>query len=324
MYKNSIIYSLSANEELTKEVAKLVGIKTGNCEVMHFADGEILVENYTTVRGKDVYIIQSTCSPATEKLMELLIFVDSLKRASAKSITVVVPYYGYSRQDRKAKPREPITAKLVATMLEKAGINHIIVCDLHAPQIQGFFDCPVDDLSAVPMFGKYFREKLKGKEIVIVSPDHGGVTRARKMAQFLDNSTIAIIDKRRPKPNVAEVMNIIGDVSGKVAVIIDDIVDTAGTLTIAAQALIDAGVTEVYAAATHGILSNPAVSRIDGSALKELVITDSITLPKEKQIEKIKVLSVANMLAKAIEYIQKGSSMNVVYDMYKKKEKEQQ
>ena len=323
MYKNSIIYSLSANEELTKEVAKLVGIRTGNCEVMHFADGEILVENYTTVRGKDVYIIQSTCTPATERLMELLIFVDSLKRASAKSITVVVPYYGYSRQDRKAKPREPITAKLVASMLEKAGINHIIVCDLHAPQIQGFFDCPVDDLSAVPMFGKYFREKLKGKEIVIVSPDHGGVTRARKMAQYLENSTIAIIDKRRPKPNVAEVMNIIGDVAGKVAVIIDDIVDTAGTLTIAAQALKDEGALEVYAAATHGILSNPAVSRIDSSTLVELVITDSIPLPKEKQIDKIKVLSVANMLAKAIEYIQKGSSMNVVYDMYKKKEKEQ-
>lgn len=323
MYKNSIIYSLSSNEELTKEVAKLVGIKTGNCEVMHFADGEILVENYTTVRGKDVFIIQSTCSPVTERLMELLIFVDSLKRASAKSITVVVPYYGYSRQDRKAKPREPITAKLVASMLEKAGINHIIVCDLHAPQIQGFFDCPVDDLSAVPMFGKYFRDKLKGKEIVIVSPDHGGVTRARKMAQFIDNSTIAIIDKRRPKPNVAEVMNIIGDVSGKVAVIIDDIVDTAGTLTIAAQALKESGAIEVYAAATHGILSNPAVSRIENSELVELVISDSIPLSPEKQIDKIKVLSVANMLAKAIEYIQKGSSMNVVYDMYKKKDKEQ-
>ena len=323
MYKNSIIYSLSANEDLTKEVAKLVGIKIGNCEVLHFADGEILVENYTTVRGKDVYIIQSTCTPVTERLMELLIFVDSLKRASAKSITVVVPYYGYSRQDRKAKPREPITSKLVARMLEDAGIDHIIVCDLHAPQIQGFFDCPVDDLSAVPMFGKYFREKLKGKEIVIVSPDHGGVTRARKMSQYLEDSTIAIIDKRRPRPNVAEVMNIIGDVSGKVAVIIDDIVDTAGTLTIAARALKDAGAIEVYAAATHGILSNPAVERIGNSELVELVITDTIPLQKEKQIDKIKVLSVANMLAKAIEYIQKGSSMNVVYDMYKKKDKEQ-
>ena len=323
MYKNAIIYSLSANEELTKEVAKLVGIKIGNCEVMHFADGEILVENYTTVRGKDVFIIQSTCTPATERLMELLIFVDSLKRASAKSITVVVPYYGYSRQDRKAKPREPITSKLVASMLEKAGINHIIVCDLHAPQIQGFFDCPMDDLSAVPMFGKYFREKLKGKEIVIVSPDHGGVTRARKLSQFLEDSSIAIIDKRRPKPNVAEVMNIIGDVSGKVAVIIDDIVDTAGTLTIAASALKKSGATEVYAAATHGILSNPAIDRISKSELEELVITDSITLPEEKKIDKIKDLSIANMLAKAIEYIQKGSSMNVVYDMYKKKDKEQ-
>ena len=317
--KNSIIYSLSANEELTKEVAKLVGIKIGNCEVMHFADGEILVENYTTVRGKDVYIIQSTCTPATESLMELLFFVDSLKRASAKSITVVVPYYGYSRQDRKAKPREPITSKLVASMLETAGINHIIVCDLHAPQIQGFFNCPVDDLSAVPMFGKYFRDKLNGQDIVIVSPDHGGVTRARKMSQYIDNSTIAIIDKRRPKPNVAEVMSIIGDVKDKVAIIIDDIVDTAGTLTIAASALKKAGAVEVYAAATHGILSNPAIERIANSELVELVISDSISLPEEKKIDKIKVLTVANMLAKAIEYIQKGSSMNVVYDLYKDK-----
>ena len=323
MKNKAIIFALTANVEMAKEISKELGIPLGKSEVVHFADGEIIVENATTVRGKNVYIIQSTCNPVTERLMELLVFIDGLKRASAKEICVVMPYYGYARQDRKAKPREPITSRLVADMLKVAGADRIIVTDLHAPQIQGFFTCPVDDLSAVPLFADYFRSTLKGKEIVVVSPDHGGVTRARKLASFLNDAPIAIIDKRRPKPNVAEVMNIIGDVAGKVAVIIDDIVDTAGTLTIAAQALKDEGALEVYAAATHGILSNPAVSRIENSALVELVITDSIPLPKEKQIDKIKVLSVANMLAKAIEYIQKGSSMNVVYDMYKKKDKEQ-
>ena len=305
MKNNAIIFALTANVEMAKEISKELGIPLGQSEVVHFADGEIIVENATTVRGKNVYIIQSTCNPVTERLMELLVFIDGLKRASAKEICVVMPYYGYARQDRKAKPREPITSRLVADMLKVAGADRIIVTDLHAPQIQGFFTCPVDDLSAVPLFADFFRSELKGKDIVVVSPDHGGVTRARKLASFLNDAPIAIIDKRRPRPNVAQVMNIIGDVKGKVAIMIDDIVDTAGTLCIGAQAIKDAGATEVYAAVSHGVLSGPAIDRIKGSCLTNLVITDSIPLTPEKETEKIKVLTIAPMIAKVIEYIEK-------------------
>lgn len=318
MKNNAIIFALTANVEMAKEISKELGIPLGQSEVVHFADGEIIVENATTVRGKNVYIIQSTCNPVTERLMELLVFIDGLKRASAKEICVVMPYYGYARQDRKAKPREPITSRLVADMLKVAGADRIIVTDLHAPQIQGFFTCPVDDLSAVPLFADFFRSELKGKDIVVVSPDHGGVTRARKLASFLNDAPIAIIDKRRPRPNVAQVMNIIGDVKGKVAIMIDDIVDTAGTLCIGAQAIKDAGATEVYAAVSHGVLSGPAIDRIKGSCLTNLVITDSIPLTPEKQTEKIKVLTIAPMIAKVIEYIEKGISLSIVHDMYHK------
>lgn len=321
MMNNAIIFALTANVEMAKEISKELGIPLGKSEVVHFADGEIIVENATTVRGKNVYIIQSTCNPVTERLMELLVFIDGLKRASAKEICVVMPYYGYARQDRKAKPREPITSRLVADMLKVAGADRIIVTDLHAPQIQGFFTCPVDDLSAVPLFADYFRSTLQGKEIVVVSPDHGGVTRARKLASFLNDAPIAIIDKRRPRPNVAQVMNIIGDVKGKVAIMIDDIVDTAGTLCIGAQAIKDAGATEVYAAVSHGVLSGPAIERIGGSCLTNLVITDSIPLTPEKEIEKIKVLTIAPMIAKVIEYIEKGISLSIVHDMYHKNNK---
>ena len=321
MMNNAIIFALTANVEMAKEISKELGIPLGKSEVVHFADGEIIVENATSVRGKNVYIIQSTCNPVTERLMELLVFIDGLKRASAKEICVVMPYYGYARQDRKAKPREPITSRLVADMLKVAGADRIIVTDLHAPQIQGFFTCPVDDLSAVPLFADYFRSTLQGKEIVVVSPDHGGVTRARKLASFLNDAPIAIIDKRRPRPNVAQVMNIIGDVKGKVAIMIDDIVDTAGTLCIGAQAIKDAGATEVYAAVSHGVLSGPAIERIGGSCLTNLVITDSIPLTPEKEIEKIKVLTIAPMIAKVIEYIEKGISLSIVHDMYHKNNK---
>lgn len=321
MKNNAIIFALTANVEMAKEISKELGIPLGQSEVVHFADGEIIVENATTVRGKNVYIIQSTCNPVTERLMELLVFIDGLKRASAKEICVVMPYYGYARQDRKAKPREPITSRLVADMLKVAGADRIIVTDLHAPQIQGFFTCPVDDLSAVPLFADFFRSELKGKDIVVVSPDHGGVTRARKLASFLNDAPIAIIDKRRPRPNVAQVMNIIGDVKGKVAIMIDDIVDTAGTLCIGAQAIKDAGATEVYAAVSHGVLSGPAIDRIKGSCLTNLVITDSIPLTPEKQTEKIKVLTIAPMIAKVIEYIEKGISLSIVHDMYHKNNK---
>ena len=321
MKNNAMIFALTANVEMAKEISKELGIPLGQSEVVHFADGEIIVENATTVRGKNVYIIQSTCNPVTERLMELLVFIDGLKRASAKEICVVMPYYGYARQDRKAKPREPITSRLVADMLKVAGADRIIVTDLHAPQIQGFFTCPVDDLSAVPLFADFFRSKLKGKDIVVVSPDHGGVTRARKLASFLNDAPIAIIDKRRPRPNVAQVMNIIGDVKGKVAIMIDDIVDTAGTLCIGAQAIKDAGATEVYAAVSHGVLSGPAIDRIKGSCLTNLVITDSIPLAPEKQTDKIKVLTIAPMIAKVIEYIEKGISLSIVHDMYHKNNK---
>ncbi len=321
MKNNAIIFALTANVEMAKEISKELGIPLGQSEVVHFADGEIIVENATTVRGKNVYIIQSTCNPVTERLMELLVFIDGLKRASAKEICVVMPYYGYARQDRKAKPREPITSRLVADMLKVAGADRIIVTDLHAPQIQGFFTCPVDDLSAVPLFADFFRSELKGKDIVVVSPDHGGVTRARKLASFLNDAPIAIIDKRRPRPNVAQVMNIIGDVKGKVAIMIDDIVDTAGTLCIGAQAIKDAGATEVYAAVSHGVLSGPAIDRIKGSCLTNLVITDSIPLTPEKQTDKIKVLTIAPMIAKVIEYIEKGISLSIVHDMYHKNNK---
>ena len=321
MKNNAIIFALTANVEMAKEISKELGIPLGQSEVVHFADGEIIVENATTVRGKNVYIIQSTCNPVTERLMELLVFIDGLKRASAKEICVVMPYYGYARQDRKAKPREPITSRLVADMLKVAGADRIIVTDLHAPQIQGFFTCPVDDLSAVPLFADFFRSELKGKDIVVVSPDHGGVTRARKLASFLNDAPIAIIDKRRPRPNVAQVMNIIGEIAGKDVIIVDDIVDTAGTLCIGAQAIKDAGATEVYAAVSHGVLSGPAIDRIKGSCLTNLVITDSIPLAPEKQTEKIKVLTIAPMIAKVNEYIEKGITLSIVHDMYHKNNK---
>ena len=321
MYKNSIIYSLSANEELTKEVAKLVGIKIGNCEVMHFADGEILVENYTTVRGKDVYIIQSTCTPATERLMELLIFVDSLKRASAKSITVVVPYYGYSRQDRKAKAREPISAKLMADLLQTAGADRIMCLDLHAAQIQGFFDIPIDNFLAFPIFAEYFVNK-KLDDVVVVSPDHGGVTRARKLAVVLD-APIAIVDKRRPKPNSAEIMNIIGDIKGKNCIIIDDMIDTAGTISIVISALKERGAKEVFACCSHALLSGNAVEKISKTPIKELVITNSVELAPEKQTSYMVKLSIAELLSRGILNIIKDQPVSdlFTYDRYSQHEK---
>ena len=314
MYKNSIIYSLSANEELTKEVAKLVGIKIGNCEVMHFADGEILVENYTTVRGKDVYIIQSTCTPATERLMELLIFVDSLKRASAKSITVVVPYYGYSRQDRKAKPRQPITSKLVANLLYTAGVHRVITVELHAAQIQGFFDCLVDELTAIPLLAKYFKDKVT-PNTVIVSPDHGGVNRARRFAERL-NLPIAIIDKRRVAANVAEVMNIVGDVEGKDCLMVDDMIDTAGSCSAGAKLLKTKGARTVSIACTHGVFSGPAAERLLDGTFDEVCCTNSIPLPEKMKHEKVTVLSLAPMIASVIDHIENGEAVSLVYDVY--------
>ena len=244
--------------------------------------------------------------------MELLIMIDALKRASAKTINIVMPYYGYARQDRKARSREPITAKLVANLLETAGASRVITLDLHAPQIQGFFDIPIDHLMGVPILADYFKSKNLD-DIVVVSPDHGGVTRTRKLADRL-KAPIAIIDKRRPKPNVAEVMNIVGQVEGKTAILIDDIIDTAGTITLAASALVASGAKEVYACCTHPVLSGPAIERIQNSEIKELVVTNTIALPEEKKIDKIVELSVAPLIAEAITRVYEMKSVSVLFD----------
>ncbi|WP_318506384.1 ribose-phosphate diphosphokinase [Bacillus sp. T3] len=310
---NLKVFTLNSNKELAEEIAKVIGVELGKCSVTRFSDGEIQINIEESIRGCDVFIIQSTSSPVNEHLMELLILIDALKRASAKTINLVIPYYGYARQDRKARAREPITAKLVANLLETAGATRVITLDLHAPQIQGFFDIPIDHLMGVPILSEYFKNKAYEKDIVIVSPDHGGVTRARKMAERL-KAPIAIIDKRRPKPNVAEVMNIVGNIEGKVAILIDDIIDTAGTITLAANALVENGASEVYACCTHPVLSGPAISRIENSKIKELVITNSIALPEEKMIDKIVNLSVASLLGDAIIRVHEEQSVSVLFE----------
>lgn len=292
------IFSLTANEELANEICASVGIPLSSCDVLHFADGEINVQINETVRGHHVFVIQPTSAPVNDHLMELLIMCDALKRASAKTINLVIPYYGYSRQDRKARSRQPISAKLVADLLQVAGANRIICMDIHAAQIQGFFDIPVDNFMGLPILCNYIMDKHL-ENIVVVSPDHGGTTRAREFAKVLD-TTIAIIDKRRPEPNKAEVMNIIGDIKGKTCILVDDMCDTAGTLTAGAQALMNAGATEVYAACTHGVLSGPAVERIQNSCLKEMIITNTIKLAEERKIDKITVLSVGQLLGHGI------------------------
>ncbi len=314
---NTIIFALSANEELADEICSFLNIERGKIAVRHFADGEILVEPEETVRGKDVFLIQSTCNPVSENYMEVLIALDAFKRASAKSVTVVMPYFGYARQDRKARARQPITAKLMADLLQAAGANRVVTIDLHASQIQGFFNIPIDDLTAVAMIGQYYRNKEFKDEVVIVSPDHGGATRARRLSDVIPNSTIAIIDKRRTTPNVAEAMNLVGDVDGKVAIVIDDMVDTAGSLMGGIDMLYERGAKEVYAACTHGIFSNPAVERISTSQLKEVLTTNTIPLSQEALNEpKIKSISVAYMLSKAIEAIQLNTPVSVLFDLF--------
>ncbi|GGB51109.1 ribose-phosphate diphosphokinase [Virgibacillus dakarensis] len=306
------VFSLNSNRQLAEEIANHIGTTLGKCTVSAFSDGEIQINIEESIRGCDVYIVQSTSSPVNTHIMELLIMIDAVKRASAKSINIVMPYYGYARQDRKARAREPITAKLVANLLETAGADRMITIDLHAPQIQGFFDMPIDHLQGVPILSSYFEEKNL-EDIVIVSPDHGGVTRARKMADRL-KAPIGIIDKRRPRPNVAEVMNIVGNIEGKTAILIDDIIDTAGTITLAANALIENGAKEVYACCTHPVLSGPAIERIDDSKIKELVITNTIPLPKEKRIAKIKELSVAPLMSEAIIRVHERQSVSILFD----------
>ena len=314
---NTIIFALSTNVELAREICDHLNLDLGKISVKHFADGEILVEPEETVRGKHVYLIQSTSNPVSESYMEVLIALDAFKRASADKVTVFMPYYGYARQDSKARARQPITAKLMADLLQTAGANRVVTIDLHASQIQGFFDIPIDDLTAVAMIGQYYRKKRFQDEVVVVSPDHGGATRARRLSDTIPNSTIAIIDKRRTRPNVAEAMNLVGDVDGKIAIVIDDMVDTAGSLMGGIDLLYERGAKEVYCACTHGVLSGPAVERISNSKIKELLITNSIPLSEEAKREpKIKEISVGYMLAKAIEAIQLHTPVSVLFELF--------
>jgi len=306
------VFTCNANPQLAKEIAEHIGVPLGNAQAVQFSDGECQIKLNESVRGCDVFVIQPTSAPVNEHLMELLVMVDALKRASAKSINVVIPYYGYARQDRKARARDPITAKLVANLIETAGAQRVITMDLHATQIQGFFDIPVDHLLGVPILAKHFAEKGL-QDIVVVSPDHGGVTRARKLAERLE-APIAIIDKRRPEPNVAEVMNIVGNIDGKTAIIIDDIIDTAGTITLAASALVEAGARDVYACCTHPVLSGPAIERIANSNIKELIVTNSIPLSDAKLIDKITVLSVAPIIGEAIIRVHEELSVSKLFD----------
>ena len=313
--KNKItVFSLSSSKKLAQDIASILGTKVGDCKVHHFADGEILCEIGESVRGKDVFIVQSTSNPVTENLMEILVLTDSLKRASAREITAVIPYFGYARQDRKAKPRQPITSKLVADLLTTAGVNRVVTVDLHAAQIQGFFDIPVDEMQALPLLIKYFRKK-KVQDLCVVSPDHGGATRARKMSEAFD-CPIAIIDKRRPKPNVAEVMGIIGNVEGKNCILIDDMIDTAGTITAGVDMLKQKGAKDVYIACTHGVLSGPAIERLSTCAAKEVVITNTIEIPQEKKFDKLVSVSVAGLLAHTIENIENDLPVSDVFTQY--------
>jgi len=308
------LFSLSASKKLTLDIADILDVEVGDSIVHHFADGEILVEIGESVRGKDVFIVQSTSNPVTENLMEILVLADALKRASAREITAVIPYFGYARQDRKAKPRQPITAKLVADLLTVTGIKRVVTIDLHARQIQGFFNIPVDEMQALPLICRYFKDKHID-DLCIVSPDHGGATRARQMSEYFD-CPIAIIDKRRPKPNVAEVMGIIGDVSGKNCILIDDMIDTGGTICAGVDTLIEKGAKDVYIACTHAVLSHPAVERLQNSKAKEIVITDTIALPEQKKIDKISVVTVAELLAHTIENIENDLPVSDVFKQY--------
>ncbi len=312
--KNIKVFSANANKELAESIAKKLGVELGDAQVMTFSDGEIGVNINETVRGQDVFIVQSTSYPVNDHLMELLILIDACKRASAGRITAVIPYYGYARQDRKAKARDPISAKLVADLIAKAGADRVLTMDLHAPQIQGFFDIPVDHLLGVPLLAPYFKDifGLDNEEVVVVSPDLGSVTRARNFAARID-APLAIVDKRRPKANVCEVMNIIGDIKDKVCIIVDDMVDTAGTLCNGAQALKDRGAKQVFACATHGVLSGPAIERIEKSVIDELVILDTICQPDEKKIDKIKILPVTDVFAEAIKRIYDDVSISAIF-----------
>lgn len=314
MKNNITVFALSASQKLAKDICGILGTKLGECNVHHFADGEILVEIGESVRGKDVFIVNSTSNPVTENLMEILVMADALKRASAKEITAVIPYFGYARQDRKAAPRQPITAKLVADLLTTAGVHRVVTIDLHAAQIQGFFNIPVDEMQALRLICNYIQAKGV-EDLCIVSPDHGGAKRARKMSEFFD-CPLAIIDKRRPKPNVAEVTGIIGDVKDRNCILIDDMIDTGGTIVAGVDILKSRGAKDVYIACTHGVLSGPAIDRLKNSGAKEVIITDTIDIPEEKKFDTLHIVTVAELLAKTIESIEEDLPVTSVFERY--------
>ncbi|MBQ2677724.1 MAG: ribose-phosphate diphosphokinase [Firmicutes bacterium] len=311
-FSNYKVFTGNSHTELAEEIASIMGKPMGNATVSKFSDGEISVSMWESVRGTDVFIVQSTSDPVNDNLMELLIMIDAIKRASAGRINAVIPYYGYARQDRKAKARDPITAKLVADLIVAAGADRLLTMDLHASQIQGYFNIPVDHLVGLPILVNYFKEK-DIEDLVIVSPDHGSVTRARNMANPL-NAPIAIVDKRRPEPNKSEIMNIIGDIEGKNCILIDDMIDTAGTITNAANALKDLGAKSVRACATHPVLSGPAVERINDSAIEELVLLNTIAIPKDKKIKGMVQLSVAPLFAEAMMRVFNNESISKLFD----------
>ena len=313
MFSEFKVFAGNSNDVLAEEIASLMGKPLGRCTVKKFSDGEVSVSIWESVRGCDVFIIQSTCNPVNDNLMELLIMIDAMKRASAGRITAVIPYYGYARQDRKAKARDPITAKLVANMLEAAGADRVLTMDLHAAQIQGYFDIPVDHLLGMPIIQNNFIQK-EIEDLVMVSPDHGSVPRARKMAEPL-NCPIAIVDKRRPEPNKSEIMNIIGDVAGKNCIIIDDMIDTAGTISNAANAIKELGAKSVRAAATHAVLSGPAIERLENSAIEELVLLNTMPISEEKIISKMKILSVGPLFADAMTRIHTNDTISKLFEI---------
>ena len=310
--KEILVFSGNANPELAKKICGYLKVPLGSAQVDRFNDGEIRIRITEDVRGRDVFIVQPTCNPVNDNLMELLIMIDAIKRSSARRITAVMPYYGYSRQDRKDRPRVPITAKLVANLITVAGANRVLTMDLHAGQIQGFFDIPLDNLFAVNTFMRYF-EKLHLPNLVVVSPDVGGMKMARAYAKKF-KAGLAVVDKRRINDKEAEVMNIMGEVKGKNVCLIDDLVATAGTLVEAVAALKNAGAKKIFAAATHAVLSGPAIERIQNSALEELIVTDTIPIPREKLIPRIKVLSVGPLLGQAIERIHYEKSISTLFD----------
>jgi ribose-phosphate pyrophosphokinase len=306
------MFTLDSNKQLAQEMANLLGCELGKCFVSEFSDGEIQIRVEESVRGSEVYVVQSTSAPVNKHIMELLIMIDALKRASASKINVVIPYFGYARQDRKARSREPITAKLMANLLENAGASRILTLDLHTPQIQGFFDKPVEHLFGVPIISEYFAKKGL-EDVVVIAPHNGGVVRARKMANLL-HAPIALIDKRRSEANGPETTYVIGNVEGKNAIIIDDLIDTGTTITLAAKALAENGAKAIYAGATHAVFTDQAISRIESSPIKELVVTNTIEMPEEKMIDKITLISVAPLLAEAIDRIHNEKAVSPLFE----------